>query len=80
MVNIQFDEEGTAIFADVTKAYLEQQIAIVFDGELLMSPVIKVPITDGVVQISGIDNYRTAERMAVILDSGELDYTLEELK
>ena len=80
VVNIQFDEEGTAIFADVTKDYLGQQIVIVFDGEPLMSPVIQVPITDGVVQIFGIDNYRTAERMAVILDSGELDYTLEEVK
>ena len=80
VVNIQFDEEGTAIFADVTKACLGQQIAIVFDGELIMSPTITAPITEGFVQISGIEDRRTAERMAVIIDSGELHYTLEEVK
>lgn len=80
VVEIQFDEEGTAIFADVTKDCQGQQIAIVFDGELLMSPTIGAPITDGIVQITGIDNRMTAERMAVIIDSGELYYTLEEIK
>ena len=80
VVNIQFDEEGTAILADVTQACQGQQIAIVFDGELLMSPTIVAPITEGVVQISGIEDRMTAERMAVIIDSGELHYTLEEVK
>jgi protein-export membrane protein SecD len=52
-ISIQFDEEGTKLFADVTKRNIGKRVAIYLDGKLQMEPTVQVAITDGSAEITG---------------------------
>ena len=81
IVNIEFNENGTKIFGDLTtQIYSRQQetgvqdrIAIILDGKELIAPSVKAPITAGTAFIDGPDF--TIERvrdLALLLESGRL--------
>jgi len=75
VVDLEFDGEGTKIFADLTKKMVGEQMAIFFNGELQSAPVIREPITGGRAQISGGDNgfaYEEAKKMVDLLNAGAL--------
>jgi SecD/SecF fusion protein len=61
VVDIEFNEEGKAKFADITGKYAAtadrpgRELAIVLDGVVKSAPVLKVPIYDGRCEISGGD-------------------------
>ncbi|MBQ2426131.1 MAG: protein translocase subunit SecDF, partial [Lachnospiraceae bacterium] len=59
-VRLQFTEEGTKKFADVTTANVGKQIAIVYDGVMYSNPVVNEPITGGQCTISGMESYEEA--------------------
>lgn len=50
---LRFNAEGSDKFADITKAAVGRQLAIVLDGVLYSAPVIREPITGGSASISG---------------------------
>ena len=81
IVNIEFNENGTKIFGDLTtQIYSRQQetgvqdrIAIILDGKELIAASVKAPITAGTAFIDGPDF--TIERvrdLALLLESGRL--------
>lgn len=72
LVALEFTEEGSKKFADVTKRLVGQPLEIVFDGDSLMKPTVNEPITGGKAQISGNRNMEEAEHMAILLRSGSL--------
>ena len=75
VVDLEFDGEGTKMFADLTKKMVGQPMAIFFNGELQSAPVIREPITGGRAQISGGDNgfaYDEAKKMVDLLNAGAL--------
>lgn len=72
LVALEFTEEGSSKFAEVTRRLVGQPLEIVFDGESLMKPTVNEPITGGKAQISGNRNIEEAEHMAILLRSGSL--------
>lgn len=64
-VAIEFNEEGTALFAKITKENLNKILAIFLDGVPISTPVVQSEITNGQAVISGsfkIDEAKTLVR------------------
>lgn len=72
VVRLEFDEDGTKLFTDITQANINKQVAIFLDGNLVSAPVVQNAITDGVAIISGNFNVQQAKELAVRLNSGAL--------
>ncbi len=71
-VSLQFDKEGSKIFADLTKKNLDKTIAIYIDNEIITSPVVRTEITDGQAEISGDYSLDEAKKLAGRLNEGAL--------
>ncbi len=71
-VSLEFDREGTELFAQLTEEYLEEPIAISLDGEILSAPVVRQVITDGRAEISGGFGVDEANELARNLNLGAL--------
>jgi len=71
-VAIQFDSEGTKLFAQLTKENIGKQIAIFLDGELQIAPTVQVEISDGSAIITGNYSVEEAKDIARRLNQGAL--------
>lgn len=71
-VGIQFDEVGTKLFAEITKANIGKMVAIYLDGAAISTPVVRDEIIGGQASISG--NFTPAEARTLVgrLNSGAL--------
>lgn len=76
VVNVEFDQNGTRIWADYTTKNVGKQIAIVLDGVVQSAPSIREPIPDGSTQISGSFSAAEVKRLAAILEAGALPVDL----
>jgi preprotein translocase subunit SecD len=72
VVKLQFNEEGKKLFAEITQANVQKQIAIFLDGQPISAPVVNEPITDGVAIISGNFTTEVAKELVTRLNSGAL--------
>jgi preprotein translocase subunit SecD len=72
IVLIHFNGKGTKKFAAVTKAYLNQQVAISLDNLVQSAPTIQSEISDGTAQISGSFTKKTATDLANVVKYGAL--------
>lgn len=72
VVRLQFDEEGTKLFSELTSANIGKQIAIFLDGEVLSAPTVQTAITNGEAIISGNFTADSAKELATRLNSGAL--------
>ncbi len=72
MVSLQFDETGTKLFAEITKANVGKRVAIYLDGFSISSPVVREEITDGKAVISGQFTPVEAKQLVGRLNSGAL--------
>lgn len=72
VVRLQFDDEGTKLFGDLTSANIGKQIAIFLDGEVLSAPTVQNAITNGEAVITGNFTADTAKDLATRLNSGAL--------
>ncbi len=80
IVQIVFDKVGSEKFEECTTELTGEQLYIVYDGEVLLSPTISEPVTDGVVVINNLKSFEDAEEFAMTLGSGCLDYKLESIE
>jgi protein-export membrane protein, secD/secF family len=80
VVELSFTDEGAKAFADATAANVGKQIAIVYDGKVISSPVVKQAITGGQASIDGMQSYEEAESLASFIRIGSLSLELEELR
>ncbi len=80
VVVLSLTEEGTTKFAQATTDNLGKQIAIVYDGETISSPVVNSVIDGGEAYISGMSSYEAAENLASTIRIGGLQLELEELR
>ena len=82
IVNLEFNDEGTRIFGELTidivrkaeETGVRDQIAIILDGQELISPQVNTPITAGTAIIEGGADF-TIERvrdLSLLLESGRL--------
>ena len=76
-VTIEFDSEGTKLFAKATTDNVHKPIAIVIDNEVISAPNVNEPITTGSAVITGNFTAKEAQDLAVLLRSGALPVTLQ---
>ena len=76
-VSIRFDEEGTELFAEITKRNIGKPLAIFLDGDLQSSPTVQTEITNGEAVITGNFTADEANELVRRLNEGALPVPLE---
>jgi len=71
-VNLQFDDTGTKLFAEITKANIGKMVAIYLDGAPVSMPVVREEIPNGQAVISGNFTPNEAKLLVGRLNSGAL--------
>ncbi|MFA7074421.1 MAG: protein translocase subunit SecD [Endomicrobiaceae bacterium] len=71
-VSLEFNKEGGKLFADITGANIDRNLAIVLDGIVQSAPVIRSRIPDGRAIIEGNFNSEDAKLLATVLRAGAL--------
>ncbi len=77
IVSLSFNAQGAKAFGDLTKANVQKQLAILLDGNVHSSPVIREPIMNGKAQIDlGYGNrndlLKEAQDLTLVLQEGAL--------
>ena len=72
LVVLELTDEGSKIFADLTKRNIGKQVAIFLDGAPISAPVVQGEITGGRAQISGNFTPASAKELAGRLNAGAL--------
>lgn len=75
-VSLKFDDEGTKLFAELTKKNLNKTIAIYLDGQIISAPTVQAEITDGEAVITGSFSVDEAKKLASRLNEGALPVPL----
>ncbi|MGB9813077.1 MAG: protein translocase subunit SecD [Thermovenabulum sp.] len=76
MVSLKLDDEGAKKFAEATKKYLNQPIAILLDEEIISAPVVRAVITNGEAVIEGLESIDKAAELAALIRGGALPVDL----
>lgn len=71
-VSLQFDDTGTKLFAEITKANIDKMVAIYLDGAPISTPVVREEIPNGQAVISGSFTPTEAKTLVGRLNSGAL--------
>ncbi len=71
-VSLQFDETGTRLFAEITKANIGKMVAIYLDGAPVSTPIVNEEIPNGQAVISGNFTPNEARQLVGRLNSGAL--------
>ena len=79
-VNLILTDEGSEKFAEATENNVGNQIAIVYDDEILSAPTVQEAITGGQAQINGMADVEEAQNLASYIRIGSLSLELEELR
>lgn len=72
VINLLFDDTGTKLFAEITKANIGKTVAIYLDGVEITSPVVNEEIPNGQAVISGRFTPNEAKLLVGRLNSGAL--------
>ncbi|MDD5397438.1 MAG: peptidylprolyl isomerase, partial [Candidatus Moranbacteria bacterium] len=75
-ISLQFDDEGTKLFADLTKANLGKTVAILLDGQIISAPTVQAEITNGQAVITGKFTLQEAKDLVQKLNTGALPLPL----
>lgn len=62
-VILTLSDSGRETLADLTRQSLMQPLAIVLDGELRLAPIVREPVLDGRVALTGFDSLDEAEAL-----------------
>ncbi|NLM55757.1 MAG: protein translocase subunit SecD [Firmicutes bacterium] len=76
-IDLEFDREGTALFAEMTTRYQGQRTRILLDGEILQEVMINEPILEGKAQISGAFTIDEARHYVILFQEGALPIPLQ---
>ena len=76
-ISIQFDDEGTKLFGELTEKYLGEPIAIYLDGQPISVPVVQAVINNGQAVITGRFTIPDARELARQLRDGALPVSIE---
>ncbi len=76
-IGLELTSEGAKKFAEATEKFLNQNIAIYMDDQMLTNPTVKNVITEGKATITGSKSMDEARRQASIIQSGALPVTLK---
>lgn len=67
-VRVRLTRAGSGRFGSVTTTNVDRRLAIVLDGKVLTAPVIRTPITGGMVEITGSMNATEVAELARVLN------------
>ncbi len=76
-ISLEFDREGTDLFAKITKENIGKRIAIYLDGVPISAPVVQSEITNGRAVITGGFALDEAKQLVRNLNSGALPVPIE---
>lgn len=76
-INLDFDREGSELFAKITKENIGKRIAIYLDGVPISAPTVQSEITNGQAVISGGFTLDEAKGLVRNLNSGALPVSIE---
>ncbi len=79
-VALEMNPSGKDKFAKATTEFVGQQIAIVYDGNIISQPLVNEPITDGSARISHMRSLKEASELAANIRIGALPLELKELR
>lgn len=71
-ISIQFNDEGSKLFEEITSRNVDLPVGIFLDGALMSSPVVREKITGGNAQISGQFSIEEAKNIVRGLNTGAL--------
>jgi protein-export membrane protein SecD len=71
-INLQFDDEGSKIFEEITQRNVGKQVAIYLDGVPISAPVVQEVISGGKAQITGNFTLEEAKQLVQRLNAGAL--------
>jgi preprotein translocase subunit SecD len=71
-VSLTFNDEGTKLFADITKANIGKPVAIFLDGQPISTPTVQSVIPNGQAVITGNFSIEDAKLLAQRLQAGAL--------
>ncbi len=71
-VQLQFNSEGTKLFADITKENIGKVVAIYLDGQAISLPTVQSEITNGTAVINGSFTIAQAKELVRRLNAGAL--------
>ncbi len=71
-VSLKFDDEGTKLFADITKKDIGKRIAIYLDGEIITAPTVQSEILNGEAVVTGNYTVEQAKTLVKRLNEGAL--------
>lgn len=72
LVSLQFNEEGSVLFEQITGENVGKVVAIYLDGQVISAPVVREAIAGGRAQISGTFTAQEAKMLVGRLNSGAL--------
>lgn len=75
-VSLKFDEEGTKIFAELTKRNIGKTVAIYLDGQIISAPTVQTEIANGEAVITGNFTLDEAKKLVQRLNEGALPVPL----
>lgn len=76
-VSLQFNEEGTELFRNLTEKHIGEPIAIFLDGVPISIPVVQTAIRDGRAVITGNNSLAEARQLSTRLNAGALPIPVE---
>lgn len=74
---LKFDEEGSKLFAQITKENIGKTVAIFLDGQIISSPTVQGEIDGGEAVITGTFDIKEAKALVGKLNSGALPVPVE---
>ena len=77
LITLQFDEEGSELFKQITTENVGKILAIYIDGVVISAPVVNEPIIGGRAQISGDFSIDEAKELARNLNAGALPVPIQ---
>lgn len=80
VVSLSLTSEGAKKFAEATERNINKVIYIIYDGEIISSPVVRNVISDGQAMIDGMANYDEANSLATTIRLGVLKLELNEIR
>jgi len=76
-VSLEFDGEGTELFADITQRNVGKRVAIFLDGVVISAPNVNEPILSGRAVIQGEFTVEEARQLAQRLNAGALPVSIK---
>jgi len=77
IVLLEFNDEGTKIFAELTERNVGKPLAIFLDGKLISAPTVKEKIPSGKAEITGKFTLQEAKELVKNLNAGALPVPIE---